>query len=60
MSRGNDEDYQVRASEQMKNSFISIIRPVLIKINPEFDKIYEEDFDSYEQGWNPYGYRKRR
>ena len=60
MSRGNDTDYQVRASEQMKNSFISIIRPALIKINPEFDKIYEEDLDSYEQGWNPYGYRKRR
>ena len=59
MSRGNDTDYQVRASEQMKNSFISIIRPALIKINPEFDKIYEEDLDSYEQGWNPYGYRKR-
>lgn len=60
MSRGNDINYQIRASEQMKHSFISIIRPILIEINPEFDDNYGQNFNFYEQGHNPYEYRKRR
>jgi len=60
MSRGNDRDYQVRASEEMKHSFISRIRPILIKINPEFKNNYRQNFDSYDQVFNSYRYRKRR
>lgn len=37
MSRGNDQDYQIIASEQMKKSFISRIEPVLKSINIDLD-----------------------
>lgn len=52
MSRGNDQDYQIRASEQMKNSFMSRIRPVLQSINPDYDGLDGKSFD--------YGYHTRR
>lgn len=37
MSRGNDQDYQTRASEQMKNVFISRIKPILKSIDIDLD-----------------------
>ncbi len=37
MSRGNDQDYQTRASEQMKKAFLSRIKPVLKSINIDLD-----------------------
>lgn len=46
MSRSNDQDYQIRASEQMKNSFISKIRPVLQSINPDYDELNSQSFNS--------------
>ena len=45
MSRGNDTYYQKTATEEMKNSFISRIAPILMKINPDSMQGYE----------NPYG-----
>ncbi len=37
MSRGNDQDYQTRASEQMKKAFLSRIKPVLKSIDIDLD-----------------------
>lgn len=47
MSRGNDMDYQISASEGMKHSFISRIRPILMEINPEFTYDYNQSYDPY-------------
>jgi len=46
MSRKNDQDYQISASEQMKNSFMSRIRPVMQSINPNYDKLNGQLFNS--------------
>lgn len=57
-NRGDDEEYQIELSERIKKSFISKIRPFLIKINPEFGNMFEETFDSYGYGYNSYSYKK--
>lgn len=44
MSR-NDGDYQIRASEQMKQSFLLRISPVLKTINPNYDGLDGQPFD---------------
>lgn len=41
-----DDDYQIRESEQMKRMFIAKIRPVLIKINPNYDEQYKISYSS--------------
>lgn len=53
INRGNDINYQINASEQIKRSFLSRIKPVLIEIDPIF-------FDSDEKSSNSYEYKKRR
>lgn len=45
MSRGNNQDYQIMASEQMKNSFMSRIRPILQSINPDYDGLTGQSSD---------------
>ncbi len=50
MNRGNDQEYQIRASEQMKDSFMLKIRPVLQSINPDYDGL---DGQSFYSGYNP-------
>lgn len=44
MSRGNDQDYQIRASEQMKESFMSRIGPVLQSSNLDYDGLNGQSF----------------
>lgn len=46
MSRGNDMNHQVYASNEMKNSFISRVAPILMTIDPEhMDKYNYTDGD---------------
>lgn len=40
--RGNDMDYQISVSEDMKESFISSIRDILNRINPDVYNEYED------------------
>lgn len=46
MNRGNDQDYQIRATEQMKISFMSRIRPVLQSINSDYDGLDGQSINS--------------
>lgn len=41
--RGNDQDYQIRASEQMKDAFMAKISPVSPEIKPSFVDILDDD-----------------
>lgn len=50
MNRGNDQDYQIMVSKQMKDSFTSKIKPVLQSINPNYDGLDGQSFDS---GYHP-------
>lgn len=45
MSRENDQDYQIRASEQMKNAFMSKIRPILQSIDPNYEGLEDQSFN---------------
>lgn len=45
MSRGNDTYYQTTATEEMKNSFISRIAPILMEINPDSMQGYHNPYD---------------
>lgn len=61
MSRGNDMDYQISASERMKHSFISRIRPILMEINPEFTYDYNQSYNCYvKPGIKRKSYNKKR
>lgn len=42
MSRGDDMNYQIKTSERIKQYFIMGIKPILIKINPEFTYDYNQ------------------
>ncbi len=44
MSRGNDENYQIYASEQIKSSFMAKIRPILQSINPNYNEKDDQSF----------------
>lgn len=45
MNRGNDMEYQIRASEEMKYSFISSLEPILMKIDPVSTYNYLQSYD---------------
>jgi len=44
MGRGNDQDYQIWASEQMKNSFMLKIKPVLQSTNPDYNTLINPEY----------------
>lgn len=46
MGRSNDQSYQISASEQMKRAFMLRIRPVLLSINPNYDGLISESFNT--------------
>lgn len=46
MNKGNDQDYQIRASEQIKDSFMSKIKPILQSINPDCNTLDSQPTNS--------------
>lgn len=47
-NRGNNENVQIMASNQMKAAFITEISPILKEINPDFDGLTEQSYSNYQ------------